>query len=121
MLKFSLGPDTTKVNYEIKEVGEDLEISITGGEIHIGGIGLVSEGVYNILSVRNHKEFELIQPIANRLKKYTDMNILIMAGIHFDEIALDEIQEIVDNNFRAIEKIDKYISTEYEMFHEFDN
>lgn len=119
MLNFSLGHHTTRVNYEIKEIGEDLEITITGGDIHIGGIGLVSDGAYNILSVRNHKEFELIQPIANRLKKYYDINILIVAGIHVDDITLDEIKEILENNDRAIDKIDNYISTEYELFHEF--
>lgn len=68
MLKFSLGHDIIKVNYEIKEIGEDLEITITGNEIRIGGIGIVSNGTYNMLSVKNHKEFELIQPLADKLK-----------------------------------------------------
>ena len=119
MLNFSLGQGVSKVNYEIKEIGEDLEILITGTEIHIGGVGLVSNGVYNILSVKDYKESELIQPIVNRLKKFNDLNILILAGIYDDEMTLDEIKEILENNKIAIEKIDKYISSEYELFHEF--
>lgn len=119
MYFFSEGSGRTQVDYKIEEIGDDLEISITGGVIHVGGVGLVADGVYNILSVRNHKEFELIQPLADKLKKYNDINILIVAGIHLDEITLDEIREILDNNQKAIEKIDKYISSEYEIFHEF--
>lgn len=120
MLKFSLGKSINKINYSVKEIGEDLEIFITGGHVHIGGIGLISDGVYNILSVRNHKEFELIQPMADRLKKYHDINIVIIAGIHIDDITLDDIKEILENNKIAIDRIDKYISSEYELFHEFE-
>lgn len=119
MFKFSLGSENTVVEYKIEQIGDDLQISITGGEIHIGGIGLVSDGGYDILSVKNHKEYEIIQPLAKRLTRYEDINILIVAGIHVEDISLDEISEILNNNDIAIEKIDKYISSEYDMFHEF--
>lgn len=119
MFQFSLGLENTSVDYKINSVGDDLHISITGGDIHIGGVGLVSNGTYNILSVENHKEYELIQPLAKRLTKYDEITILISAGIHVDEITLDEIREIVKNNEIAIDKIDKYICNEYDIFHEF--
>ncbi|WP_323736022.1 hypothetical protein PXD04_09065 [Methanosphaera sp. ISO3-F5] len=119
MFKFSFGSGNTLVDYTIERVGDDLHISITGGDIHIGGIGLVSNESYNILSVQNHREYELIQPLAKRLTKYEDITILISAGIHVDDITLDEIKEIVENNNIAIDKIDKFICSEYEMFHEF--
>lgn len=119
MYKFSLGTGNIKIDYKIEEIGEDLQITITGGQVHIGGIGLVTNGVYDILSVQNHKEYEIIQPLAERLTKYNDITILIVAGIHVDDITLDEIKDIVSNNNEAIEKIDKIISSEYNMFHEF--
>lgn len=120
MFKFSLGLGNTLVDYKIDKIGDDLFITITGGDIHIGGVGLVSNGSYNILSVENHKEYELIQPLAKRLTKYEDITILISAGIHVDDISLDEISEIVHNNCIAIDKIDKYIFSEYDLFHEFN-
>lgn len=120
MFKFSLGEGNTVVDYKIDKIGDDLQISITGGDIHIGGVGLVCNGTYNILSVENHKEYELIQPLAKRLTKYEDITILISAGIHVEDISLDEIREIVDNNFVAISKIDKFICSEYDLFHEFN-
>ena len=58
--------------------------------------------------------------MADRLKKYHDINIVIIAGIHIDDITLDDIKEILDNNKIAIDRIDKYISSEYELFHEFE-
>lgn len=119
MYNFSVGKKNTEVFYEIEEIGDDLQITIKGGAVHIGGIGLVSNGNYDILSVLNHKEYEIIQPLADRLTKYEDLTILIVAGIHVDDITLDEINEIIKNNIRAIEIIDKYICKEYEMFHEF--
>ena len=118
MYNFSLGNGNTKVDYKIEEIGDDLQITITGGIIHIGGIGLVSNGTYDILSVLNHKEYEIIQPLADKLTKFHDTTILITAGIHVDDITLDEIKEIMDNNNIAICKIEKYIASEYEIFHE---
>jgi len=58
--------------------------------------------------------------LADRLKKYHNINIVIIAGIHIDDITLDDIKEILDNNKIAIDRIDKYISSEYELFHEFE-
>lgn len=119
MLQFTMGNDITKVKYDLEEVGEDLKISIVGHEAHIGGVALVSEGVYNILSVKNLNEFEIIQKVSDKLKKYDDINILIISGINDEDYSLDEIKEIFNNNEIAIEKIDKHISSKYEMFHEF--
>ena len=119
MYKFSLGSGNTKVDYVIEDMGDDYKITITGGTIHIGGTALVTNDSYNILSVENHKEYVIIQPLADRLTKYEDITILIVAGIHVDDISLDEIDEIVENNKEAINQIDKYISAEYNMFHEF--
>jgi hypothetical protein len=119
MLQFSIGNGENLVNYEVDEIGEDFKVIVTGGDVHIGGIGLVSQGAYNILSVSNQKEFELIQPIADRLKKYTDINFLIVAGVYFEDISLDDIKSILENNERAIDKIEKYLSIEYDIFHEF--
>lgn len=120
MLNFSMGNDITKVDYCLEEVGEDLKISIIGNEAHIGGIALVSEGVYNILSVKNLNEFEIIQSVSDKLKKYDDINILIISGINDEDLSLDEIKEMFNNNRVALEKIDKHISSKYEMFHEFN-
>ena len=58
--------------------------------------------------------------MADRLKKYHNINIVIIAGIHIDDITLDDIKEILENNKIAIDRIDKYISSEYELFHEFE-
>lgn len=120
MLKFTMGTDITTVDYSLEEVGEDLKISVIGHEAHIGGVALVSEGVYNILSVKNLNELEIIQTVSDRLKKYEDINILIISGINDDDLSLDELKEMYTNNNVAIEKIDKYISTKYELFHEFN-
>ncbi len=120
MLQFTMGNDITKVKYILEEMGEDLKISIIGNEAHIGGVALVSEGIYNIFSAKNLNEFEIIKKLSDKLKKYDDINILIVSGIDDDDFSLDEIKEIFNNNETAIEKIDKHISSRYEMFHEFN-
>ncbi|RAP44584.1 MAG: hypothetical protein BZ135_08060 [Methanosphaera sp. rholeuAM6] len=110
MYKFSLGCGNTEVDYELSQMGKDYRISITGGMIHIGGVALVSMGNYDLLSVENHKEYEIIEPLAQKLTKYTENTFLIVAGIHVDNITLNEIKEIIENNKIAIAMIDDYFS-----------
>lgn len=111
MFNISFKTKSTVVNYNINSIGNDLHISITGGDIHIGCACLVNNGNYNLLSVINHKEHEIIKPLAKRLIKYDKITILISAGIHVEDISLDEINEIIQNNEVAIDKIDEYISS----------
>lgn len=109
MIKFSFETGSILVDYVVENVGRDLEISITGGDIHIGSVGLVSNGSYKILSVDNHKEHEIIKPLAKRLCKYKKVSILIKAGIHVDNITNEELGQIIENNTIALKKIDEYI------------
>lgn len=111
MYEFSIGQDRTRVNYKIESIGNDLDITITGGKSHIGGLVLITNNSYTLLNVPNHREDELLMPFISKFRKYDKGSILIKAGFHIDNISLDEINEVLANNRKAIDKIEEYLNS----------
>ena len=104
------------IHGQVQEMGEDLLVSIWGGtKPHIGAVGMAIPR----LSLRNprkwsatssnftflgHKEDILVKRISERLASQLKRNVVVIAGIHWDEISSKEI--------KAIENLAKKLSSE---------
>ena len=108
MYEFTVGHDKTKIHYKVDFIGNDVDITITGGKSHIGSLVLITNNSYNLLIVPNHREDELLKPFISKFRKYKD-TILIKAGFHIDNISLDEINQVMENNRKAVVKIMNYL------------
>lgn len=111
MKTFTIGENATKITYKIEQIGQDIDITITGGVEHIGCAALISNRSYNIIKVANHREDDIIMPLARQLVKKDTPTILIKAGFHIDNITIDEIKEVTENNNKAIKIIEDYITS----------
>lgn len=83
-------------------VGRDLLVIVTGGEAHIGSVATayLSEGssretVVQTADVPGHREHELASEMASKAAGMLGVTVTVAAGIHFDDLARSEIQEIV--------------------------
>ena len=111
MKSFTVGQDSTKITYNINKIGNDIDITVTGGIPHIGCIALISNKSYNLIKVANHREDDLVIPIAKQLVKKDTPTIVIKAGFHIDNITTDEIKQVLQNNQKAIKIIEEYIES----------
>lgn len=111
MYEFSVGQDKTKVDYSINLIGNDIDITISGGKSHIGSLVLISNNSYTLINIPNHREDEMLKPFISRFRKYERGTILIKAGFHIDDITVDEINEVMCNNKRAVQKVAEYIES----------
>jgi len=86
---------------EAKKLGEDYLLTLTGGKEHAGAVavGLFDEksgrASSSVFTLPGHREEQLALDSARRISRATGKTSVVVAGIHVDNISLEEIKEIV--------------------------
>jgi len=85
------------VSLKAMDVGDDLLVTITGGKAHIGAtaVGIKTEGVAtaSVITTPAHREDRVVGGAAEKLAKKLDKTVVVVAGIHYDNITKEEIDE----------------------------
>jgi len=83
----------------VDSVGRDYLCRIEGGERHIGAVALAqwrSDRVHTEhLVVNGHRETGIAIRAAHELCRITERSVTCIAGIHFDDLDRQQIDEIV--------------------------
>jgi hypothetical protein len=78
-------------------IGSDLLVTVTGGSAHIGAaaVGIKSEGMAtsSVITVPAHREDRVVKDAAEKLAKALDRTVVVVAGIHYDDMSHDEIMD----------------------------
>lgn len=94
MLEVGAGRSYVALTYQ--HIGDDLSVTITGGNRpHIGAVAF-AYSVGNTISVQtlsapNHKEAELAANAAKEICQATGHAVLVSCGIHIDHASSEEI------------------------------
>ncbi|HEY3422339.1 MAG TPA: hypothetical protein VGK13_04205 [Methanocellaceae archaeon] len=79
------------------EIGEDMLVTITGGKGHIGGtaLGTIIGGIAtsSVITTPGHRDDRVAKVAAEKLAKILNRNVAVVAGIHYDHITEEEIDE----------------------------
>lgn len=105
---FNIGKGRCYLSLNLWDTGAGLQGLLVGGEKpHIGGVvlavprtSLTGEGMscdLYITPVPHHKDIELARPLADRLARLIHQPVVITAGVHSDNLAHDELEEIWEN------------------------
>jgi hypothetical protein len=103
-----------EITLDVKKLGEDYLLTLTGGKEHAGAVavGLFDEksgrASSSVITLPGHREEQLAMDSAKRVSKATGKTSIVVAGIHVDDISLDEIKEIVST---AEEMVGKFIAS----------
>jgi hypothetical protein len=102
-----------KINGLVQEVGQDLLVSVWGGtRPHIGAVGIAMprpslrdpkrwSATSSNITFLGHKEDTIVKKISEKLSAQLRRNVVVTAGIHWDEITSKEIN-VVKNLTRKI-------------------
>ena len=115
--------DSYNLHACIKFIGDDLLVSIYGGEKpHIGAVSMgfprpsndnpeLISSTASVFCFSGHKEDNIARDTAELLARTINSNVVVPAGMHWDEIDKDGIKKVIENSRilvnMIIEKIKK--------------
>lgn len=82
------------VEYRLLPMGRDWILQITGGETHIGSLALSEGKQIHQITRKQHKETEIVHKAVSALKDLIPGELLVVSGIHYDNIKIEQIREI---------------------------
>ena len=94
----------------VRLIGRDVLVAIWGGEKpHIGAVAMaqarpslkdphVTSSTASVFAYVGHKEDELAKATAEILAAALQVNVVVTAGIHWDNLSIKGIQQIVRNS-----------------------
>jgi hypothetical protein len=101
----------------VRLIGHDLLIAVWGGEKpHIGAVAMaqprpslkdpeVTSSTASVFSYVGHKEDELAKAAAEILAATLKTNVVVTAGIHWDNLPPEGIQRVIRNSEILVEMI----------------
>ncbi len=103
-VEISKGP--FRIHGHVQEMGQDLLVSIWGGtKPHIGAVGVAIprpslrdprkwSATSSNFTFIGHKEDILVKKISEKLASQLKRNVVVIAGIHWDDISNKEIKAV---------------------------
>ena len=118
-MEFTIKTDTGAYDLtaSVRMIGSDLLIAIWGGEKpHIGAVAVaqprpslkdpkVTSASASVICLVGHKEDELAKAAAEILAAALETQVVVTAGIHWDNLAPEGIQHVVRNSEILVDKI----------------
>ena len=104
-------------------IGDDYLVAIWGGEKpHIGAIAAAqprcslktpetTSATASVICFPSHKEFELARVVSEKLAAALNTNVVVAAGIHWDNISKDGIGKVMNNTIILADLVLKAIQS----------
>jgi len=79
-----------------ERIGKDLLVLLTGGEAHIGAVGvgcpMGERATASVITLPGHRDDRMAQVAAERISAELGCGCTVVAGVHYDHITPEEIQ-----------------------------
>jgi len=98
-------------------IGDDLLVTIWGGtKPHIGAVAValprpsladsqITSSTSSVFTLLGHKEDEVVKMVSEHLSARLEKNVVVTAGIHWDDLPEEAIEEIVHNCRKLADEI----------------
>lgn len=103
----------TFIQHHVGKIGRDWIVLITGGEAHIGALIGSNKSLnenYNY-TLANHKEDVLVTEAYQHLSQLVKNEIVIISGVHYDQINTIQIKTLLENNRQLIKQTAEFLKT----------
>jgi hypothetical protein len=126
-MEFTLKTDEGEYNLEanVRLIGNDLLVAIWGGEKpHIGAVSVaqarpslkdpnVTSATASVFCFVGHKEDELAKAASEILAAAMNTQVVVTAGIHWDNISKEGIQKVIRNSEILVDLILEKVASSY--------
>ncbi|MBW2077336.1 MAG: hypothetical protein JRI71_07275 [Deltaproteobacteria bacterium] len=109
--------ETYRIEASVNEIGEDLLVAIWGGDRpHIGAVAIAQprpslkdrteiSATASVFCYVGHKDDVVAKEAAERISSALNTNVVVAAGIHWDDIDEAGINAIIENSRHLVEMI----------------
>jgi predicted nucleotide-binding protein len=126
-MEFTLKTDEGEYNLEanVRLIGNDLLVAIWGGEKpHIGAVSVaqarpslkdpnVTSATASVFCFVGHKEDELAKAASEILAAALNTQVVVTAGIHWDNMSKEGIQKVIRNSEILVDLILEKVASSY--------
>jgi hypothetical protein len=126
-MEFTLKTDEGAYDLEasVRLIGKDLLVAIWGGEKpHIGAVSVaqprpslkdknVTSATASVFCFVGHKEDELAKAASEILAAALNTQVVVTAGIHWDNISKEGIEKVVRNSETLVDLVLEKIASSY--------
>ena len=114
---FVSGAHPYKLSAEIKFIGTDLLVVVSGGDApHIGSVAValprpslhkrrIMSATSSVYNLPGHKDQVIAQRVSEALASKLDCTVVVTAGFHRDGISREGIKRVVENADKLAQKI----------------
>jgi hypothetical protein len=103
---FALSRGEFSVSFMAENLGDDICIIVSGGRRHIGAVALsvarpslkadgTNSSSTSVLAMTGHKDDAVAKYISEHLANNLNKNVVVVCGIHYDDIDCDGIDAIM--------------------------
>ena len=100
----------------LQRLGNDYLLSIWGGTAHIGAVAMAQprpslanpdrlSATVSVFCYVGHKEDELAKKVSQQLAAELGAKVVVAAGLHWDDLGGDDIEQVVANVMKLAEMI----------------
>ncbi|MBF7097769.1 prenylated flavin chaperone LpdD [Alkalibacter mobilis] len=97
-ISLTSGNGSLAITYEIVFIGSDIQVIISGGEVHIGSVSIGENGHVTTWTSSGHKDDALSEPLARAISREFCCVCNVSTGFHLDNQSNREISEVLNNN-----------------------
>jgi hypothetical protein len=112
--------DCFEVFAQISLMGNDLLVVLSGGNAHIGAIGMAAprpslrdskkiSATSSVFTYVGHKEDVVVRAMSEGLARRLNKKVVVVAGIHWDGLKMEEVEIIVELCDRILKRIIKKV------------
>jgi hypothetical protein len=104
------GTARSRVSFEAQSIGDDCLVTITGGKEHVGSVAVASfheemgRAYSSVLTLPGHREDRIAKESSEKIAKELQKRVVVVAGIHLDDITSDEIEKIILNCKKVVDR-----------------
>lgn len=115
---FQIDRDGFTIEALCQQLGNDILLSIWGGEAHLGAIAMAQpraslkdparrSATASVFCYIGHREDQLVKEVSERLASALDAKVSVAAGLHWDTLSREGVLTVTRNVNLLVEEIIK--------------